>query len=56
MRLSAIEIRHIKEVIHRADREAHIYLFGSRVDDQKRGGDIDLLVISSILTLEDKQG
>jgi len=33
--------------------DAKIYLFGSRVDDRKRGGDIDLLIISKTLTKKD---
>jgi predicted nucleotidyltransferase len=49
MRLSGEEIRVIKEAVHGADTEARIYLFGSRVDDAKRGGDIDLLILSDKL-------
>ena len=45
MRLSEKEIQAIVEVARRIYGQAvEVYLFGSRVDDSKRGGDIDLLL------------
>jgi len=45
MRLSAKQIKSIKEVANNIFGEnIKIYLFGSRIDNNKRGGDIDLLV------------
>jgi predicted nucleotidyltransferase len=49
MRLTANEITAIREEIGRLDPEAEVYLYGSRVDDAARGGDVDLLVISETL-------
>ena len=46
MRLKDFEIRAIKEAVRSMDSKAKVYLFGSRVDDTKKGGDIDLLIIS----------
>ena len=53
MRLSIEEITAIKETVHALDNEARVYLFGSRTDNTKRGGDIDLLVMSQKLTRGD---
>ena len=53
MRLKPEEITAINETVHALDGEAMVYLFGSRVDDSKRGGDIDLLVMSQTLTRSD---
>ncbi len=46
MRLTDYEIASIKGCIQAVDPDARIYLFGSRVDDSKKGGDIDLIVLS----------
>jgi len=53
MRLSNKEIETIKNSVLALDANAHVYLFGSRVDDTKRGGDIDLLIESTVLTKQD---
>ena len=42
MRLSTYYINSIKSVFNSIFGEGKIYLFGSRVDDTKKGGDIDL--------------
>lgn len=47
MRLTPSEVACIKNIIHAVDAQSDVYLYGSRVDDEKRGGDIDLLVISN---------
>ena len=53
MRLTRREQKIITEAIHALDQEAQIYLFGSRVEDHLKGGDIDLLVISETLDFAD---
>ena len=47
MRLSQKELETIKSTIHSIFGEVGVYLFGSRVDDSKKGGDIDLYIVSS---------
>lgn len=42
MRLTEFEVTKIKIAFTEIFGEGKIYLFGSRVDDSKRGGDIDL--------------
>ncbi|MBU0661729.1 nucleotidyltransferase domain-containing protein [Patescibacteria group bacterium] len=53
MRLTKKEIATINAVIAKYDKFAGIHLFGSRIDDNKKGGDIDLLVFSDNLTFDD---
>jgi uncharacterized protein len=47
MRLSDRERNAIVTAVHRYDAQAQVFLFGSRVDDAKKGGDIDLMVRSA---------
>jgi len=54
MRLKKSEIESIKTTIKRFDKRAQIFLFGSRVDDAKKGGDIDILIISRKIKLSEK--
>jgi len=45
MRLSPAQIEMIRKVAHQNfGSDASIWLFGSRVDDFRRGGDVDLYV------------
>lgn len=55
MRLSESEQQAIRLGVFQQDSEARLYLFGSRVDDTKRGGDIDLLILSDKLTHRSKE-
>jgi len=46
MRLSSTEIKVLLDTINQIDAGAQVRLFGSRIDDEKKGGDIDLLILS----------
>ena len=48
MRLSSREIEIIHEKIEAVFGDAIVYLFGSRIDDKKFGGDIDLYIIPDL--------
>jgi len=47
MRLKEAEINIIRDVFLKVFGHGELYLFGSRVDDSKRGGDIDLYIVPS---------
>ena len=48
MRLSEFEIESIKRLASRHfGEEVHVFLFGSRTNNLKRGGDIDLFISNS---------
>ena len=45
MRLSEKQIKVLKDKLNSISSSAKLYLFGSRVDDTKKGGDIDLYLV-----------
>jgi predicted nucleotidyltransferase len=49
MRVLKQEINIIKNHILKFDQDAQVCLFGSRVDDNKKGGDIDILIVSDLI-------
>lgn len=46
MRISSTQHQFIKKYWQQQFPNAKVYLFGSRADDTKRGGDIDLLILN----------
>ncbi len=47
MRLNPEIAGYLKQLIHEKIPGSTIYLFGSRVDDKARGGDIDLMILTN---------
>ena len=55
MRLNPQEVNIIHKSVEQMDPSAEIYLFGSRVNDSAKGGDIDLLVESQQIDSKKKR-
>ena len=53
IRLTQKEVDNLKASVLSIDPNAKLYLFGSRVDAMKKGGDIDILIISNKITRKD---
>jgi predicted nucleotidyltransferase len=49
MRINDEEKKILVDAVKAQDPAARVWLFGSRVDDGKRGGDIDIAVLSSAI-------
>jgi predicted nucleotidyltransferase len=49
MRINDYEKEVIIEAVKTIDPDAKLWLFGSRVDDNKKGGDIDIAILSEII-------
>ncbi|TVR70018.1 MAG: nucleotidyltransferase domain-containing protein [Marinilabiliales bacterium] len=54
MRLDREQRDAIVNTIRQLDPDAGIHLFGSRTDDSAKGGDIDIIVLSSVLSYREK--
>lgn len=46
MRISSEQTDFLKKEILALVPDAVVYLFGSRVDDRKKGGDVDIMILS----------
>ena len=55
MRLSKRIIKILQDNITKSFGDVNIYLFGSRTDDNKKGGDIDLAIDTTISRQEFKK-
>jgi len=55
MRLSKRTINTIRKSVEASFGDVKVYLFGSRTDDSKRGGDIDLAIETDMTKKEFKQ-
>ncbi len=54
MRLTSRQVEAIRSGVQRCfGEDAEVWLFGSRLDDSRRGGDIDLYVETSLTTPEE---
>jgi predicted nucleotidyltransferase len=46
VRITETERKVLTEAVQNVDSDARVWLFGSRADDTKKGGDIDIAVLS----------
>jgi predicted nucleotidyltransferase len=54
MRITDAEKDALVHSVRQADANARIWLFGSRLDDSKKGGDIDIAVLSSLIKIPER--
>lgn len=55
MRINPDQVLAIRETIAQVDAQAEVFLFGSRADDTRHGGDIDLLVMSTRISPDQRR-
>ncbi len=55
IRLSQETIDLIKNYVMSVDKDAHVYIFGSRADSKKKGGDIDIFILSQLFHNENRR-
>jgi predicted nucleotidyltransferase len=54
MRITDAEKDALVHSVRQADANARIWLFGSRLDDSKKGGDIDIAVLSPLIKIPER--
>jgi predicted nucleotidyltransferase len=54
MRITQQQAKAIVQQVKAIDAEADVYLYGSRVDDALKGGDIDIAILSNNTAIKDK--
>jgi predicted nucleotidyltransferase len=54
MRISETEKKAVTEAVQAADADARVWLFGSRADDAKKGGDIDIAILSRTIGISER--
>ena len=53
MRLASWEVKEIKKTAKKIfGEDTKVYLFGSRVDNTKKGGDIDYMLLQKIILMK----
>ena len=56
MRVDKEQIDFLKREIKKAEPNSKVYVFGSRVNDNQKGGDLDILILSkNRISLETKR-
>ena len=55
MRITEYEKNVIIEAVKSVDADARVWLFGSRADDSKKGGDIDIAILSGKINMDGMQ-
>ena len=53
MKLLPKQVRFLKQCLKKSDENEKLYLFGSRIDNTRSGGEIDLLIITQKLKRTD---
>jgi predicted nucleotidyltransferase len=54
MRITDFERAAIIDAVRQFDADAPVWLFGSRADDRKKGGDIDVAILSKKIDVMEK--
>ena len=55
VRLKKSEIKAIRDSVRKFDPQAEIYIFGSRAKPDRKGGDIDILVVSDVIGWKERR-